>query len=67
MTIKLTIRDEAHAMALAKFCQRLHYEDYIRKADACDGEEHQIAHAEKFHRAIFDLEKSLAYAGYCPR
>ena len=67
MTIKLSIRDEAHAIALAQFCKRLTYEDLYRKADACDGEGHQKAQAETFYRAIFDLEKSLSDAGYYPR
>ena len=64
MTIKLTIRDEAHAMALAQFCKRLTYEDLYQKADVCDGEDHQKAHADKYYRAVFDLVKSLANAGY---
>ena len=67
MTIDLTIRDESYAMALAQFCKRLSYEDFYRKADGCYGKEHQKAVADKFYGALFDLEKSLKDAGFCPR
>ena len=67
MTITLSIRDEKCAMALAQFCKRFQWEDCLKYADACDGEEHRIKHAAKIHSAIFDLEMSLANAGFASR
>jgi hypothetical protein len=67
MTIKLSIRDEKTAMALAQLCKRFLWEDCMKYADACDGQEKQTEHAESIYRGIFDLQKSLADAGYAPR
>jgi len=67
MKIKLTIRDEKTAEALAQLCKRFQWEDCLKYADKCDGEEKQIAHAESIYRGIFDLQKSLADAGFAPR
>jgi len=67
MTITLSIRDEKCAMALAQLCKRFQWVDCLKYADSCDGKEHQEFHAAKIHLAIFDLEESLADAGFVPR
>ena len=67
MTINLSIRDEKTAMAIAQLLKRFQWEDCLKYADKCDGEEKQIAHAENIHRGIFDLEKSFADAGFYSR
>jgi len=67
MTIRLSIRDESHAMALAQLCKRFLWEDCLKYADACDGKEREMAHANEISLAILDLENSLADAGFVPR
>jgi len=67
MNINLTFRDEKTAMAIAQLCKRFQWEDCLKYADSCDGEEKQNAHAESIYRGIFDLQKSLADAGFAPR
>ena len=64
--MKLTIRSEHHAMALAQFCKRVTYEDAYRRAHG-ETEEERKAMAYRILGALGDVENALNDAGISPR
>jgi len=67
MTIKLLIRDEEHAKALALYLKRITFEDALRRTDCGYSDEDRKEQAYTFLHAINDVEKCLNEAGYSPR
>jgi len=67
MTIKLTIRSEKHARALALYLKRITFEDALRRTDCGYSDDERKEQAYTFLHAINDVEKGLNEAGYYSR
>ena len=64
--MKLTIRNEKNAKALAKFLKRVTFDDAYRRADG-ETEDERKAMAYQILNALSDVEACLEEAGYSPR
>jgi len=67
MTIKIDIRSEKHARALALYLKRITYEDAYRRTDCGYSDEGRKEQAYMFLHALNDVQEGLNDAGYCPR
>ena len=67
INIKLSIRDEAHAKALALYLKRITFEDALRRTDCGFSDEDRKEQAYTFLHAVNDVEKGLNDAGIFPR
>ena len=67
MTIKVEIRSEKEARALALYLKRITFEDALRRTDCGYSDEDRKEQAYTFIDALNDVEKGLNDAGYCPR
>ena len=67
MTIKVDIRSENHARALALYLKRITFEDAYRRTDCGYSDEDRKEQAYTFLHAINDVEKGLNDAGIFSR
>ena len=63
MIIKVDIRSEKHARALALYLKRITFEDALRRTDCGYSDEDRKEQAYTFLHAVNDVEKCLNEAG----
>ena len=66
ISMKLTIRNNENAKALAVFLKRVTFDDAYNRADG-ETKDERTSMAYKILNALSDVEACLEEAGFCPR